>query len=76
MHLDAALDAARHAEALAPQQPSVYHLLSLIHLRQKNYPAAIADLDAYIRLDPESPDGQTAKQIRADAQRKLATAQP
>jgi tetratricopeptide (TPR) repeat protein len=71
MHIDTALAAARKAEALAPDQPKVYHLLSLIHLRQKNYQAAIADLDAYIRLDPDSPDGQTAKQIRADAERKL-----
>lgn len=76
MHLDAALDAARHAETLAPRQPKVYHLLSLIHLRQKNYQAAVADLDAYIRLDPDSPDGQTAKQIRADAQRKLENSHP
>lgn len=76
MHLDAALDAARRAETLAPQQPKVYHLLSLIHLRQKNYQAAVADLDAYIRLDPDSPDGQTAKQIRADTQRKLENSRP
>jgi len=76
MHLDAALDAARHAKTLAPQQPKVYHLLSLIHLRQKNYQAALADLDAYIRLDPDSPDGQTAKQIRVDMQHKLENSHP
>lgn len=75
-HLDAALDAARKAEVLAPDQPKVYHLLSLIHLRQKNYQAAVADLDAYIKLDPDSPDGQTAKHIRADAKRKLDDARP
>jgi hypothetical protein len=76
MHLDAALDAARHAETLAPQQPKVYHLLSLIHLRGKNYQAALEDLDAYIRLDPDSADGQTAKYIRADTQRKLENPRP
>src|SRR5215472_15656206 len=76
MHLDAALDAARKAETIAPDQPKVYHLLSLIHLRQKNYQAAVADLDAYIKLDPNSPDGQTAKQIRADTERKLDTSHP
>lgn len=76
MHLDAALDAARKAEALAPDQPKIYHLLSLIHLRQKNYQAAVADLDAYIKLDPNSPDGQTAKQIRADAKRILDNSHP
>jgi hypothetical protein len=76
MHLEPALDAAKMAESLAPQQPKVYRLLSLIHLRQKNYQAALADLDAYIRLDPDSPEGQTAKQIRADTQRQLETSHP
>jgi hypothetical protein len=76
MHLEPALDAAQKAESLAPQQPKVYRLLSLIHLRQKNYQAALADLDSYIRLDPDSPEGHTAKQIRADTQRQLDTSHP
>jgi tetratricopeptide (TPR) repeat protein len=76
MHLEPALDAAKTAESLAPQQPKVYRLLSLIHLRQKNYQAALADLDAYIRLDPDSPEGHTAKQIRVDTQRQLESAHP
>jgi hypothetical protein len=75
-HLEPALDAAQKAESLAPQQPKVYRLLSLIHLRQKNYQAALADLDAYIRLDPDSPEGKTAKQIRVDTQRQLETLHP
>jgi tetratricopeptide (TPR) repeat protein len=74
MHLEPALDAAHSAQSLAPQQPKVYRLLSLVHLRQKNYPAALTDLDAYIRLDPDSPEGQTAKQIRDDTARRLQTA--
>ena len=76
MHLEPALDAAKTAESLSPQQPKVYRLLSLIHLRQKNYQAALADLDAYIRLDPDSPEGKTAKQIRADTQSQLESAHP
>jgi tetratricopeptide (TPR) repeat protein len=76
MHLNPALDAAKTAESLAPQQPKVYRLLSLIHLRQKDYQAALADLDTYIRLDPDSPEGHTAKQIRADTQRQLEIAHP
>ena len=59
-----------------PDQPKVYHLLSLIHLRQKNYQATVADLDAYIKLVPNSPDGQTAKQIRADTERKVDSSHP
>ena len=76
MRLEPALEAAKTAESLAPKQPKVYRLLSLIHLRQRNYQAALADLDAYIRLDPDSAEGQTAKQIRADTQRQLETAHP
>jgi hypothetical protein len=76
MHLQPALDAAKSAESLAPQQPKVYRLLSLIHLRQKNYQAALADLDTYIRLDPDSPEGHTAKQIRADTQRQMENSRP
>jgi len=76
MHLEPALDAAQKAESLAPQQPKVYRLLSLIHLRHKNYQAALVDLDAYLRLDPDSADAQTAKQIRADTQRQLETSHP
>jgi tetratricopeptide (TPR) repeat protein len=72
MHLAPALDAANRAQSLAPNEPKVYHLLSLIHLREKNYPAAISDLDAYIRLDPNSPDGKTAEQIRDDLRHRVS----
>jgi hypothetical protein len=75
-HFDAALAAAQNAKFLAPEQPLVYRLLSLIHLKQKNYAAALADLDAYIRLDPDSPDGLHAKQVRADTEKRLANTHP
>jgi tetratricopeptide (TPR) repeat protein len=71
-----ALQAAENAQSLAPDQPVVYRLLSLIHLKQKNYSAALVDLDAYIRLDPDSPDSLNAKEIRADIQRRLADSHP
>jgi tetratricopeptide (TPR) repeat protein len=75
-HFDAALAAAQNAKFLAPEQPLVYRLLSLIHLKQKNYAAALADLDAYIRLDPDSSDGLHAKQVRADTEKRLANTHP
>jgi tetratricopeptide (TPR) repeat protein len=75
-HFDAALLAAQNARSLAPGQPLVYRLLSLIHLKQKNYAAALADLDAYILIDPDSPDGVHAKQIRADTQKRLENSRP
>jgi hypothetical protein len=73
-HFDAALAAAEKAEALAPLQPVVYRLLTAVHLQQKNYPAAITDLDNYIRLDPDSPAGVRAKELRAQVERQLPAA--
>jgi hypothetical protein len=65
---------AEQARALAPLTPVVYRLLSIIHLQQKDYAALIQDLDAYIKLDPDSPAGIRAKQLRAEAQEKISSA--
>src|SRR5260221_14531398 len=45
MHIEPGLEAAKTAGSLAPQQPKFYRLLSPIHPPQKNYQAALADLD-------------------------------
>lgn len=70
--LQSALESAEQARAAAPQQPAVYRLLAVIHLQQKDYPALLDSLDAYIRLDPDSPAGQRAKQLRADTLQHLS----
>jgi tetratricopeptide (TPR) repeat protein len=70
-NMDLALAAAGEARALAPNQPVVYRLLAVIHLRQKDYPALIRDLDAYLRLDPDSPAGLRAKEIRAAVEKQI-----
>lgn len=72
-HMEAALAAAQTAVQLAPQQPVVYRLLSVIELRQKDYPALISALDSYIELDPNSPAGMRAKELRAEAEKHLET---
>jgi len=71
-HVDLALAAADEARALAPNQPAVYRLLAVIHLRQKDYPELIKDLDAYLRLDPDSPAGLHAKEIRDAVEKQMA----
>jgi tetratricopeptide (TPR) repeat protein len=74
-----ALNSAEQARLLAPSVPVVYRLLSNIHLAQKDYPALLADLDTYISLDPDSPAGQRAKQLRSQLQLQHptpATTQP
>ena len=67
-HLPEALSAAEEARLRAPDVPIVYRLLSNIHLLQKNYPALLEDLNAYIGLDPDSPAGVRAKQVRDQIQ--------
>jgi tetratricopeptide (TPR) repeat protein len=68
-----ARESAELARSLAPSVPIIYRLLSNIHLREKDYHALLQDLDAYIRLDPDSVAGVRAKELRAQVQQKIAT---
>ncbi len=63
---------AEQARSLSPGSAIIYRLLSNIHLSQKDYPALIQDLDAYIKLDPDSPAGVRAKEIRKQVQESIA----
>jgi tetratricopeptide (TPR) repeat protein len=63
---------AQQARSLAPNVAIIYRLLSNIHLSQKNYPALVQDLDAYIKLDPDSPAGVRAKEIRKQVQENVS----
>jgi tetratricopeptide (TPR) repeat protein len=63
---------AEQARSLDPNAAIVYRLLSNIHISQKNYPALIQDLDAYIKLDPDSPAGVRAKEIRKQVEEKIS----
>lgn len=69
--LTEAQSSAEEARLLAPGAPIVYRLLSNIHLQQKNYTALLEDLDTYLTLDPDSPAGLRAKQLRDQLQQKL-----
>jgi tetratricopeptide (TPR) repeat protein len=71
-HLDLALKSAERARALAPNAPIVYRLLANIHVRQKNYKDLLGDLDAYIKLDPDSPAGLRAAQMRQQIAQEIA----
>jgi tetratricopeptide (TPR) repeat protein len=69
-----ALKSADQAKSLAPSAAVVYRLLSNIHLRQKDYPALLADIDSYIKLDPDSAAGIRAQELREQVARKVETA--
>jgi tetratricopeptide (TPR) repeat protein len=68
-----ARDSAEQARLLAPSAPVVYRLLFNIHLQQKDYPALLQDLDMYLKLDPDSPAGARAKELRKQVQQKIGT---
>lgn len=63
---------ANQARLLAPTAPIVYRLLSNIHLALKNYPALFEDIEAYLKLDPDSAAGARAKELRDQLQQKLS----
>jgi Tfp pilus assembly protein PilF len=70
--LELAQESAERARLLAPNAPIIYRLLANIHIRQKNYPDLLSDLDAYVKLDPDSPAGLRAKQMREQVAQELA----
>jgi len=66
-----AKESAEQARVLAPDAAIVYRLLSNIHLTERDYPALLLDLDAYIKLDPDSPMGIHAKKLREQVAAKI-----
>lgn len=71
--LEEAGKSAEQARSIAPNFASVYRLLANIHIQQKNYRALLTDIDAYVKLDPDSPAGIRAKQMRAEVIKKMGT---
>jgi tetratricopeptide (TPR) repeat protein len=71
-----ALKCAERALTLQPNAPVLYRLLANIHLSQHNDAALLQDLDAYIKLDPDSPLGIRAKQMRQQLLESVAEKSP
>lgn len=67
-----AQSSAERARQSAPNAPVVYRLLSNIHLLEKDYAALLQDIDEYLKLDPASPAGIRAKELREQVQQKMA----
>ena len=68
-------ESAVKARTLKPDSPPTHLLLANIHRRLRNYPALLADLDAYLDLAPTGPASDQARTLRAQVQKAL-TAQP
>ena len=75
-HIREAQDSAEQARLLAPGTAIVYRLLANIHLQEKDYAALQQDIDEYLRLDPDSPAGLRAKELRDQIQQKMARDNP
>ena len=73
---DEAATAAEQAKSLAPNEPITYRLLTMIHLKQRNYRAAVADIDEYVKLDPDSAAGRRAKELRGQVAEKIDRQDP
>lgn len=71
-HFELALKSAERAKTLAPNAPDTYRLLANIHMHQQNYSAVLDDIDAYLKLDPKSPAGLRAAQMREEVAKKAA----
>lgn len=69
--IDEAKTSAEQARSLAPAAPIIYRLLANIHLREKDYRAAEADIDEYVKLDPDSAAGRRAKELREVVAQKV-----
>jgi tetratricopeptide (TPR) repeat protein len=66
-----ALKSAERARTLSPNSADIYRLLANIHLREENYAALLVDIDAYLKLDPDSPAGKRAKELRGQITDKI-----
>jgi Flp pilus assembly protein TadD len=62
---------ALRARDLAPQNPPVYLILANVHTLQQNYPAAIQDLDAYLKLKPEGQMSDAVRRSRDKLQKQV-----
>ena len=63
--------AGEQARSLMPSAAIVYRLLANIHMREKDYAALLADIDTYVKLDPDSPAGLHAKEMRAEVLQRI-----
>ena len=69
--LEDAKKAGEQARSLLPNAAIVYRLLANIHMREKDYPALLDDIDAYLKIDPNSPASAHAREMRTEVMQKI-----
>jgi tetratricopeptide (TPR) repeat protein len=65
----------REALRWKSDSPEAHLLLAEIHHRRKDYPALLIDLDEYLQLEPDSPDGDKVRALRDKAEQAVAESQ-
>jgi tetratricopeptide (TPR) repeat protein len=73
--VDAAEKSAEEARTRKPDFPPLFLLLANIHIRKHDYPTLLQDLDSYLKLEPNGPTSEQARQTREKIQRALSNAQ-
>ncbi len=56
--------------------PDIYLISANINLRRQNGPALLADLDQFLKLQPNGPQADQARKMRDAVRNRMATAQP
>ena len=73
--VDDAEKSAREARTRKPDFPPLHLVLANIHIRKRDYPALLEDLDTYLKLEPSGPLSDKARQMREAVGRALVNAQ-
>lgn len=62
------------ARRILPELPEVNLLLANVHIRRKNYPALMIDLDTYLKLAPNGPMSSRMREMRQKVETALSQA--
>lgn len=62
---------ALQARDLSPQTPQIYLVLGNIHALRQNYPAAVQDLDAYLKLAPTGQNSDSVRRTRDKLEKQI-----
>ncbi len=73
--VDAAEKSAVEARTQKPELAQLHLVLANIHMRKRNYPALLLDIDAYLKIEPAGPMSDQARAMREKLQQGLANAQ-
>jgi Tfp pilus assembly protein PilF len=67
--------AAKKCRDLNSRNRQIYVILTNIHIKMQDFPEALQDIDAYLKLDPNSPVSQQMRATRAQVSTALEGAQ-